>query len=936
MTQPGGPSPTIVIVDASNGAREPGPGVTRFAFAYVCDPFDGSPRTHQQTTGAPEPLNWRFEDLKRITQTGHLDQRVAIQLIADGDGPLDRALGYLGQSGLWTPTNRSTRIVDASGREALLASALRVVGSLDGRNVLALALYPAGSGHVSFPDEINPRGWLTLSELGPELDPRGYVLGHGWPVPADQAETPTNLRERSASNPGGSSVRGAEVERFEPRIGLLPSIYLPEGARGWVGVSPDGIRVGPLPIRIGAHFAAGEVDNDGAAWDGPLDYEAFDAADLPAKAIYGVDAIKARRSIDPRVAPSSPLDKVVSLATFLGYLAPYHDASRVDFPGDPSPFGASKADKDARIDHEADAKEGRARGNCRQVVVVPISAAIPPESKPTAQPGRKTITGPGGGGPAGPPGPPGPPGPAGPRGPRGGAGSGSGAGCNKVAAPAGPVGGLLTDPQPAGELAGDGVTSVDLAPWARHTPACARTPKPKPKVGLGGDGTPGGIDEVADFVAGVGEGVGALPDLPDVLLSLPSVPEPGSSARSLQPADGIPSPNTSSSMYHDGRRVLVPGGHAPIARDEKGDLVVLGGVNGSDRFATDGQALASHGVGDYNTANYPVPIFGEPGGPITLDGAVKLLGLQVAALQQVILGLTGGPQHLEGNLAAIARDRASFPAGHHLGSQWAGDRDVSEPTVAIVGVLQAPARATDETQGVSEVHRVHIGNPDDKRPLIALHDETTAGADQLRGVDDRWNVSKLGDERVRSTQVARLPGESDGALVQVGWAPAAGEPLGAKLFEIIAADGLTRIGQPVDDGTILGGLALAEQSSAPTALDALPSDQKTVRLIPVAGGSIYLVPADGSTPVDLAATGGGTGLGTATDFGGDGTAGSTTIAVNAAIPSYLDASALVVDTTKTYYGVESTVHAVRSSGAITINGTGSVLLSGKGETFTPS
>lgn len=124
-------------LDVSDGYGQIGPRAMPAGLLVRCDPYDGVGFPEVGSTGFLEPLNWRLDDLGRVDRYGREDRRLAVSLVADADASQARG-GAAYQPESFAPRNRTTRIVDGTGRPALLTSLVRVIGGHDGRPVVAL------------------------------------------------------------------------------------------------------------------------------------------------------------------------------------------------------------------------------------------------------------------------------------------------------------------------------------------------------------------------------------------------------------------------------------------------------------------------------------------------------------------------------------------------------------------------------------------------------------------------------------------------------------------------------------------------------------------------------------------------------------------------------------------------------------------------------
>jgi histone H1/5 len=146
-----------------------------------------------------------------------------------------------------------------------------------------------------------------------------------------------------------------------------------------------------------------------------------------------------------------------------------------------------------------------------------------------------------------------------------------------------------------------------------------------------------------------------------------------------------------------------------------------------------------HGRGGVaNVANYPAPVFGTPGAPVDLDGAVALQGYQFRALQGVVLASHGDSSY-KGTLGATATETpTSPPATHLLASDRANTSVASaQPTVAVVagagagpGLGASLGFGTGFGVGADTASVLLVARADDPtaarldaRPLVLLHND---------------------------------------------------------------------------------------------------------------------------------------------------------------------------------------------------------------------
>jgi len=150
------------------------------------------------------------------------------------------------------------------------------------------------------------------------------------------------------------------------------------------------------------------------------------------------------------------------------------------------------------------------------------------------------------------------------------------------------------------------------------------------------------------------------------------------------------------------------------------------------------------GFGHWNAANMPLPFFGSPGGPRSLEDWAHLATYQVQAMQRVVNGAFGGPSYLAGNIGVIHRNRpGNPPAGSRIGAHWTAlPHDPAlklrrgQTPLEVVSILEAPAGTQVEAcaGGVLEIVREHRGDGlvVDHRPLILLENDRSFSPDTIK------------------------------------------------------------------------------------------------------------------------------------------------------------------------------------------------------------
>ena len=210
--------------------------------------------------------------------------------------------------------------------------------------------------------------------------------------------------------------------------------------------------------------------------------------------------------------------------------------------------------------------------------------------------------------------------------------------------------------------------------------------------------------------------------------------------------------------------------------------------------------------GHWNAANMPLPFFGSPGGPRSLEDWAHLATYQVQAMQRVVNGAFGGPSYLAGNIGVVHRNRpGNPPAGSRIGAHWT--TLPHEPTLKllrgqtpleVVSVLEAPAGTVIEAcaGGVLEVVREHRGNGlvVDRRPLILLendrsHSRDSVEADMISDVRRRFYIA-AGAEVTGSKLRALYEAGENGRVLEVARIDAATGNTVEELVYVDTADGL--------------------------------------------------------------------------------------------------------------------------------------------------
>lgn len=178
------------VVDASGGDfYQPTYAPVRVTVATEVD-ANGLPASLPEGSGFLDPRCLRFHDLAKELPNVGPDRRLAIQVLVDYDASYqdprepDPAAGVpedapFGQPERFTASNRTTRWADSASRVALPTSLVRLIGSEDQRDAVALAYRGPASPEVSpldtFDESDLPEG-VHIDEAG-ELDPTGANSG---------------------------------------------------------------------------------------------------------------------------------------------------------------------------------------------------------------------------------------------------------------------------------------------------------------------------------------------------------------------------------------------------------------------------------------------------------------------------------------------------------------------------------------------------------------------------------------------------------------------------------------------------------------------------------------------------------------------------------------------------------------------------------------
>ncbi len=212
------------------------------------------------------------------------------------------------------------------------------------------------------------------------------------------------------------------------------------------------------------------------------------------------------------------------------------------------------------------------------------------------------------------------------------------------------------------------------------------------------------------------------------------------------------------------------------------------------------------GFGHWNAANMPLPFFGSPGGPRSLEDWAHLATYQVQAMQRVVNGAFGGPSYLAGNIGVVHRNRpGNPPAGSRIGVHWTAFPHEpllkitrGQAPLEVISVLEAPAGTVVDgcAGGVLEVVREHRGEGLvlDHRPLILLENArsnspSTVRADMISDVARRFYVAAGAEVTGSKLRAYCRPGEA-GKVLEIGRTdPETGEVVEHLVF-VDLADGV--------------------------------------------------------------------------------------------------------------------------------------------------
>ena len=267
------------------------------------------------------------------------------------------------------------------------------------------------------------------------------------------------------------------------------------------------------------------------------------------------------------------------------------------------------------------------------------------------------------------------------------------------------------------------------------------------------------------------------------------------------------------------------------------------------------------GFGHWNAANTPLPFFGSPGGPRSLENWAHLATYQVQAMQRVVNGAFGGPSYLAGNIGVVHRNRpGNPPAGSRIGAHWTAL--LHEPSLKlrrgqtpleVVSILDAPAGTQVEAcaGGVLEVVREHRGDGLvlDHRPLILLENDRsfspdTIKADMISDVQRRFYVA-AGAEVTGSKLRAHFVAGERGPLIEVARLDPATREVVEHLVVVDATDGVLTTARGL---VALGPVRL---SQAPLVF-VVPGDPEIVfTLQATSEGTLHITSGNPELPVTL-------------------------------------------------------------------------------------
>lgn len=267
--------------------------------------------------------------------------------------------------------------------------------------------------------------------------------------------------------------------------------------------------------------------------------------------------------------------------------------------------------------------------------------------------------------------------------------------------------------------------------------------------------------------------------------------------------------------------------------------------------------------GDHNVANYPMPFFGEEGGPENLQDYAAWNTLAMRSLQSTVNGAFGGPGYLAANLAVIEEaSGGNQPTGSVIGTRFAargGERILvgnNQPTLQVISQAAAVDGGSISMAGAGlfEVVRDNqTSTVEDRRPAILIENDRgqpgQAKGDLIASHDGRFRVDAKARGTVSGLDVHRKPGESDGApLVSIGTAPGVGQkrPCGGPGEEYVSVGetGLVSVGEFIklgQDGTV----CLFDVDEAPG------EPEEGVAYAYASGGSVYVHKNGDASPVEV-------------------------------------------------------------------------------------
>jgi hypothetical protein len=214
--------------------------------------------------------------------------------------------------------------------------------------------------------------------------------------------------------------------------------------------------------------------------------------------------------------------------------------------------------------------------------------------------------------------------------------------------------------------------------------------------------------------------------------------------------------------------------------DEASETLTTGRLpDGERRRLEDDEArrrqAADSRFGDWNVANRPLPFFGAPGGPRSLEDWAHLTTYAVRAVQRVMTGAFGGPSYLAANVGVVHRNGPENPpAGSRVGAHWSvlpDQQDLQVCAGEAVALEAGPGQKICACSGaVLRVAREHVGQGqiDDLRPLVLLDNGDAGGrevkADLMSDLQRRVYVDRERALVAARVSARRFVGEPGGFL----------------------------------------------------------------------------------------------------------------------------------------------------------------------------